>query len=141
MLNVCTCLYLYLLNVYLPATVTSEFPQCGMNKSLKSIVGGSRTRGLWSWSPRGKLLQILKFNISIWSGAPPGILGPMKRNLIGPLYRPAKKCDAVLYKIMHFNDIFYYHSHICEKNNMTVTSVTLSPQLYTHRWWLWIWGE
>ena len=60
---------------------------------------------------------------------PPGILGPMKRNLIGPLYRPVKKCYAVLYKTMHFNDIFDYHSHISEKNNMTVRwlLLTVSP--------------
>ena len=33
-----------------------------------------------------------------------------------------QKCDAVLYKTMHFDDTFviFYHSHICEKNNMTV---------------------
>lgn len=29
-------------------------------------------------------------------------------------YRPAKKCDAEIYKTMHFKDIF-------EKNNITVT--------------------
>ena len=60
---------------------------------------------------------------------PPGILGPMKRNLIGPFFRLAKKCDAVLYKTMHFNDIFDYHSHICEKNNMTVTWLLLTVSL------------
>ena len=64
--------------------------------------------------------------IKTLSVAPPGILGPMKRNLIGPLYRPAKKFEAVLYKAIHFNYIFDYHSHICEKNNMTVTWLLLT---------------
>ena len=27
---------------------------------------------------------------------------------------------------MHFNDIFDHHSHICEKNNMTVTWLLLT---------------
>ena len=51
------------------------------------------------------------------AGVLPGILEPMKRNLIEPLYRPAgkKKMNTVLYKIMHFNYIFDYHSHICER--------------------------
>ena len=30
---------------------------------------------------------------------------------------------------MHFNDIFDYHSHICEKNNMTVTWLLLTVSL------------
>ena len=60
---------------------------------------------------------------------PPGILGPMKGNLIGPLFRQAKTFDAVLYKTMHFIDIFDYHSHICEKNNMTVTWLLLAVSL------------
>ena len=47
--------------------------------------------------------------------APPGILDPVKRNLIGPLYRPAKKFMLFYINTMHFNDIFDYHSHICEK--------------------------
>ena len=64
------------------------------------------------------------------SAALPGILSPMKRNVIGPFYRPAKKkCDAILYKTMQFNDIFDYHSHICEKNNMTVTWLLLTVSL------------
>ena len=53
----------------------------------------------------------------------------MKRNGIGPLYRPAKKCDAILYNTMQFNDICDYHSHICEKNNMTVTWLLLTVSL------------
>ena len=53
----------------------------------------------------------------------------MKRNLIGPLYSPVKKIDAVLYKAMHFNDIFDYHSHICEKNNITGTCLLLTVSL------------
>ena len=65
------------------------------------------------------------------SGALPGILGPMKRNLIGPVYRPVKKCDAVLYKTMHFNDIFGYHSHICEKTNKDLQPVTVTWLLLT----------
>ena len=45
----------------------------------------------------------------------------MERNLIGPLYKMAKNNLMLFYiKNMHFNDI-YDHSHICEKNNMTVT--------------------
>ena len=36
---------------------------------------------------------------------------------------------AALYIIMHFNDIFDYHSHICEKNNMTVTWLLLTVSL------------
>ena len=59
---------------------------------------------------------VRSFYLYLVTAAPAGILGPVKKNLIGPLYRPAKKFDAVLYKTMHFNDIFDYHSHICEKN-------------------------
>ena len=65
----------------------------------------------------------------VWSkrqGALTGFLSPMKRNLIGPLQ---KKMYAALYIIMHFNDIFDYHSHICEKNNMTVTWLLLTVSL------------
>ena len=43
---------------------------------------------------------------------------------------------------MHFNDIFDYHSHICEKSNMTVRWLLLTVSLvvphagliYLHNW-------
>ena len=54
---------------------------------------------------------------------------PWKKNQTGHLYRLAKKCYAVLYETLHFNDIFDYHSHICEKNNMTVTWLLLTVSL------------
>ena len=53
----------------------------------------------------------------------------MKINLTGSLYRPAKTFDAVLYKTMHSNGIFDCHSHIYEKNNMTVTWLLLTVSL------------
>ena len=40
-----------------------------------------------------------------------------------------KKCDAVLYKTMHFNDIFDYHSHISENNITTVRWFLLTVSL------------
>ena len=60
---------------------------------------------------QSSFLLIFDFNISLkyHPGVQPEILGPMKLNLIGPLYRPVEKFDAVLYKTMHFNDIFDYH--------------------------------
>ena len=70
-----------------------------------------------------------KWLIAYAQGPLLGILGPMKRNLIGPLYRPAKKCDAALCKTVHFNDIFDYHSYICEKNNITFTWLLLIVSL------------
>ena len=71
----------------------------------------------------------VEFLIHLGTGASPGILGPMKRNLIEPLYWPAKKCDAVLYKTMHFNNIFDYHSHISEKKNKDLQPVTVTWSL------------
>ena len=45
------------------------------------------------------------------------MLGPMKRNLIGPLYRAAKKIWSRFYiKLCILMIFFDYHSHICEKN-------------------------
>ena len=49
------------------------------------------------------------------AGAPSGILGPMKRNLIGPC-RGRQKNVMPFYIKLHFKDIFDYHSHIYEKN-------------------------
>ena len=81
----------------------------------------------WGWASTilSISIQLTKLSVSAPAGALPGILGPMKRNLIGPLHRPVKTFDAILYKTMHFSDIFD-NSHICEKNNMTVTWLLLT---------------
>ena len=43
------------------------------------------------------------------TGAPLGILGPMKRIFTGPPNTAAEFFDAILHTIMHFNGIFDYH--------------------------------
>ena len=55
--------------------------------------------------------------------------GPHEKKSNWALVLHGKKNYAVFYNTMHFNDIFYYHSHICEKNNMTVTWLLLTVPL------------
>ena len=63
--------------------------------------------------------------------------GPHEKKT-GPLYRLAKKCYAVLYKTMHFNDIFENNYHISEKNTWLLLTVSLevlhAALIYLHSW-------
>ena len=41
--------------------------------------------------------------------------GPHEKNLYRAPNTAAKNFDAILHTIMHFNGIFDYHYHICER--------------------------